>query len=484
MQTYNFGNINGTDAVDGARGATGATGARGAGFVFRGDWAAGVSYVNGDSIDVVKYKGDYYYCKISTRRSDPPYYDPSTWGLFARGESQTVLHCTIAYLDWETYYDEVLQETVEKAVAEFSGVEIPSNVKYFLRIDPELQNECGIRVAAVESDRVTFYANNTPSSMSVSFDFCYKTISESVIAAEKKNTPFTDIYVRFTEDTGKDISISSDYYPQNFPVVWGDGKADKYNYHTYEEYGTYTMKIKGNIGGAGSPFFPPFNYTVTGVRFYDNVIDEAAFNGCRALTDVTFSGKETTIPLDAFANTGIQAISIPEGVTRIDHSAFASCHNLRTVTLGEKLRTISTLAFSGCESLTSINLDDVHEIGIGAFEDCTSLTTVKLIDIHTLGSSAFQGCTSIHTVVIESGMIRELTSNAFLNCKNLTDVYMGRSITYIGLRCFFDTDMEDAPIDRIKIHYSGTKAEFQDIGKGRNWARFPTIYCVDGVLHL
>ena len=76
----------GADGAQGAQGIQGEKGDRGKGFVPRGTWIPNTSYINSnDTIDVVKYNADAYYCKISHSRNLPPDIDTQYWGVLVEG---------------------------------------------------------------------------------------------------------------------------------------------------------------------------------------------------------------------------------------------------------------------------------------------------------------------------------------------------------------------------------------------------------------
>lgn len=90
----------------------------------------------------------------------------------------------------------------------------------------------------------------------------------------------------------------------------------------------------------------PKNLTTLGKRTFAN---------CHSLNDVEiFSEKLTTIPMGAFASTGITGFTVPEGVTAIDGAAFNSCKSLVDIKLPSTLKTISSKAFdnSGVKKVT------------------------------------------------------------------------------------------------------------------------------------
>ena len=66
-------------------------------------------------------------------------------------------------------------------------------------------------------------------------------------------------------------------------------------------------------------------------------------------------------------------------VTAIGRSAFISCENLTSVTIGINVKEIRDGAFAGCTGLTKITIGSgVEYIGNGAFSECTGLTEVTI----------------------------------------------------------------------------------------------------------
>ena len=81
-------------------------------------------------------------------------------------------------------------------------------------------------------------------------------------------------------------------------------------------------------------------------------IDSEAFSGCTALTAVEFP-EGVTVGRAAFARSGLEAVSILEGVQTID-GFFSECASLKAVYLPKSIKEISKNSFNGCESLTDV----------------------------------------------------------------------------------------------------------------------------------
>lgn len=81
----------------------------------------------------------------------------------------------------------------------------------------------------------------------------------------------------------------------------------------------------------------------------------------------------TAIGKEAFANTAIGAVTIPEGVTVIEENAFANCQSITSVSLPSTLTTIGDRAFALCKSLKGVYLpQSVVNLGEAIFEKETS----------------------------------------------------------------------------------------------------------------
>ncbi len=79
------------------------------------------------------------------------------------------------------------------------------------------------------------------------------------------------------------------------------------------------------------------------------------------------------------ANTLIREITIPEGVTEINNSAFYECRQLQKVVLPNSLQSIWEKAFRYCSALTEMEMpSDVWHITDDVFEGCTSLRRIIL----------------------------------------------------------------------------------------------------------
>ena len=79
----------------------------------------------------------------------------------------------------------------------------------------------------------------------------------------------------------------------------------------------------------------------------DDVIGEKMFYQCSKLVEMLLPSTTTSIQKNAFANTGLKTIDIPNSVRSVGEDAFAYCNSLATVVIGKKVNQLSKGVFYG-----------------------------------------------------------------------------------------------------------------------------------------
>ena len=82
-------------------------------------------------------------------------------------------------------------------------------------------------------------------------------------------------------------------------------------------------------------------------------IGRMAFANGKDLESVSLGGL-SVISTQAFYNTNIKNIDIPNSVTSIGDWAFKGCSNLKSITIPNSVTSIGNYAFDGCSSLNEI----------------------------------------------------------------------------------------------------------------------------------
>ena len=205
-------------------------------------------------------------------------------------------------------------------------------------------------------------------------------------------------------------------------------------------------------------FFGCSSLTSTNIPEGVTSIGEDAFYLCTSLASITIPNSVTIIGDYAFSDcSSLTSINIPEGVTSIGEYAFYGCNALESVTincetvgsyfsgikslksvvLGDNVKTIEGGAFQNCSSLTSINIPDgVTSIESSTFSGCSSLTSITIPEsVTSIGYSAFSYCSSLASVTLGNGL-ETIGSSAFSGCSSLASVTIPESVTSIGYSAF------------------------------------------------
>ena len=183
-------------------------------------------------------------------------------------------------------------------------------------------------------------------------------------------------------------------------------------------------------------------------------------------TKVTINGTVCTvsgIDSDAFRNTNVKSVTIPEGYTSIGDRVFMNCSSLTNVylpstlvainnrafegtsitsiTIPSKVKILGTYVFTRCSQLKTANINTtiITELKEGLFSSCSSLTSLKIpSSIKKIGESFAYGCSSLSSITLPSN-VTSIGNNAFAECTNLSSVSLPSSVTDFGYSTFRNT---------------------------------------------
>ena len=108
-------------------------------------------------------------------------------------------------------------------------------------------------------------------------------------------------------------------------------------------------------------------------------IGDGAFDGCKALQNLTLHEGIETIGASAFYRCKkIETLEIPSTAKTIGSRGFSTCKCLKELTLNNGLQSIGWAGFKGCIALERVVLPDSVDflegrIGQGVFENCKNL---------------------------------------------------------------------------------------------------------------
>ena len=194
-------------------------------------------------------------------------------------------------------------------------------------------------------------------------------------------------YVDFTMTAANRYKVCSNsgdvVIPETF--VDTDGTAYKIvaiNGAFYNATGLTSVEIPSGVTSIGSNSFVECK-NLKSVKIPEGVttIGSSAFSGCTALTTINIPASIESIGNMAFSNcTSLATINIPNslGNYTIERQAFRGCSGLQKVTIGQGLTTIIEYTFQNCSGLKSVIIPtSVTSIENYAFDGCSSLNTVN-----------------------------------------------------------------------------------------------------------
>ncbi len=227
-------------------------------------------------------------------------------------------------------------------------------------------------------------------------------------------------------------------------------------------------------------------------------IDGSAFYGCDSLTSITIPNSVTSIGSYAFAYCdSLTSITIPNSVTSIGNYAFAYCDSLTSITIGSDVTSVGSGVFSNCPGLTSIVVasgntkyhsegnclietssnklivgcknsiiptdGSVTSIGGSAFSGCSSLTSIEIPNsVTSIGGNAFYCCHSLTSIIIPNS-VTSIWDSAFDGCSKLTRITLPNSLRSIESQVF-------NRCSKLKeITFSGERHEWRHVTKASDW---------------
>ncbi len=183
-------------------------------------------------------------------------------------------------------------------------------------------------------------------------------------------------------------------------------------------------------------------------------IGNNAFYNCQQLVSIELpqGGKLKELLGNTFYGASkLKSIVVPEGVTWLGYGVFYNCYALESAVLPNSLASMDTSVFTNCRELKSVNLPDnaaFTKLPAYTFQNCASLEEITIPDsVEVISSSAygtpgywysaFSGCTSLKKVNIsENSKLTSIEDASFLNCSSLEEIYIPAAVSYVGPQAF------------------------------------------------
>ena len=227
-----------------------------------------------------------------------------------------------------------------------------------------------------------------------------------------------------------------------------------------------TKELKYSLNGDGA------SYTVVGIENENDITE--VYIPC------VYEGKPvTSIGEYAFSGcSSLTSINIPNSVTSIGWAAFSGCSDLTSIIIPNGVTMIEGNAFSQCSSLTSITLpESLTILGESAFSGCSSLTSITIPNSVTkIGDYTFRNCSNLTSIIIPNG-VTIIQNSTFFGCSSLTSITLPKSLRAIYWNAFYNCS------SLTSIIFEGTKAEWNAITKYSDWngnTGAYSVHCTDG----
>ena len=235
-------------------------------------------------------------------------------------------------------------------------------------------------------------------------------------------------------------------------------------------------------------------------------LSTTAFGSMVAFSKKLYSDYQDYIE-DAHWLTYMQNISLPETFTYIKKQFFENCTFLKHLTLHDRVSLIGAKAFRGCTSLEHFEFPlSLERVRSKAFEGCTSLKSfwcegkpripsIVFIDseafrncreltevtipnsVSEIGTAAFENCESLQRIIIPKKM-KIIQARTFANCRNLKHVAIWSNCSFIGRQAFKNCPNLELPnlSENCKIDLTA----FQNTMKTDTSPALPTMERLDG----
>lgn len=219
--------------------------------------------------------------------------------------------------------------------------------------------------------------------------------------------------------------------------------------------------------------------SIDGVLYSKSIVTVYKYPSAKDGTDYFLPSTVKVIGNQAFSDSKIEQVTLPNGLETIGTSAFDGCKNLRTIELPQSLKELGMHAFNGCAALSCVVIPVlIKELKTFTLGNCVNLRNVHIgASIEKINGFAFTGSTSLQTFTVSednsyysakggilyskdyTALVRcplalyadeiilddaivSIKSNAFEGCKYIKKFKLLDGLKEIGLNAFSECAME------------------------------------------
>lgn len=241
-----------------------------------------------------------------------------------------------------------------------------------------------------------------------------------------------------------------------------------YTYHDTDDVTKVSLIHSGQING--------FKY-----KLYSDHVEITGYTGAETDIEIPSTIEETPvteIAKNAFHQSGITSVKIPDTVTEIREAAFYDSKSLLEVTFGKGVLTVGKYAFFGCDKLSSVYLNDgLKVIKEYAFNSCSSIDSIVIPDsVEEIGDHAFYLCRAMFKVFVPEN-VTKFGEDVFVRCHENFKIYapinstaqayaQDNSILYVECYSYleesYNSDTNDADVSYDDEHGHGNTTDTTD----------------------
>lgn len=238
------------------------------------------------------------------------------------------------------------------------------------------------------------------------------------------------------------VGMSSFAYCTNLTQVSHEGKIEKIDDCAFLNSGIQSLDL------SKCPVDKYTLYRFIGVKKENRIATESGtWSGLyNAYGDYVFTAKDYLsrdygyFGKNAFRNSGLQNITLPEGLTKLPEYCFENS-KLTELSIPATLKNIQGRAFRYCKQLTSVTFEgEESELHLDerVFQGCEQLQKVKFEGANiTFDDAAFEWCKNLSNIHLPENLTT-IPVLAFSGCTALRSIELPEKITTIGESAFMD----------------------------------------------
>lgn len=167
-------------------------------------------------------------------------------------------------------------------------------------------------------------------------------------------------------------------------------------------------------------------------------IGDSCFSDCTKLKKVKIPEGVLKLKGTFYGCTSLKEVILPQSLFFLEAYTLARCTSLKEVIIPDKVQLIGVGCFSESDKLQKVNMPtSLRMVKGGAFRDCKSLKQIIFPEkTVTIEERVFKGCTSLKRVELPPNILK-IEDNTFQDCKNLKQITIPKKLHYIEKQAFY-----------------------------------------------